>query len=566
MAKSKPTTMKWKPLLQSIADCKEKGTRYAFLLGAGASINSGIPGAKKLATDWLNQIEDIYPDEYQKLVKHSEYKKGNIAALYSEVYRVRFQQFPGNGYRAIEDIMSDKKKVWPSIGYSILAQVMNKTRHNLVLTTNFDRLTETALLTYQNIHARVIAHETLLDVAVMDDQHPSIAKVHRDMLYSPMSTEGELKKLDSKWPDIIKEILRQYHVIVIGYGGNDGGLMEILGKTLEENSSARIYWCYRDKPIDKFKKYSKQVEPVKITSFDEMMYVLGEKLDYPLLSDQLIEVAEKRKQVYEDQIAKLVKETKTDGDKEVTEAIIKLVVSTWGEVDLKVQETNDPDEKEALYRKGLEKFPESHQLWGNFALFLDDIRKDYDQAEQYYKKALELDPGLVNTNVNYAIFLKGIRKDYDEAEKYYKNALEADQDNVNANISYAIFLKDIRKDYDEAEQHYKKALAADPDNANNNGNYAGFLLAEGRMAEAVPFLQRAEKNADNKDLELELHFYRLAHFPETAQASREAIHDLLGQGERSPGWDLSRNIERAGGDGCTYVDELRELAKKISEV
>jgi len=35
---------------------------------------------------------------------------------------------------------------------------------------------------------------------------------------------------------------------------------------------------------------------------------------------------------------------------------------------------------------------------------------------------------------------------------------------------------------------------------------------------------------------------------------------------RSPGWGFSRNIERAEQDGCTYVDELRELAKKISEV
>jgi protein O-mannosyl-transferase len=201
MAKQKPTTMKWKPLLQSIADCKEKGTRYAFLLGAGASISSGIPGANKLTTDWLRQIEENDPDEHRELIERPEYDPENIAALYTEVYRVRFQKFPGDGYRAIEDIMSDKKKVWPSIGYSILAQVMNQTRHNLVLTTNFDRLTETALLSYQNVHARVIAHETMLDVIAIDEQQPSIVKVHRDMFFSPMSTEGEVCALDGKWPD-----------------------------------------------------------------------------------------------------------------------------------------------------------------------------------------------------------------------------------------------------------------------------------------------------------------------------------------------------------------------------
>jgi NAD-dependent SIR2 family protein deacetylase len=161
MNNSKPNTMTWKALVRSLVDREKKGTPYAFLLGAGASITSGIPGAKDLATRWL-------ADGYEELIKDPKYDEKNIAALYSKVYLKRFRE-PEDGYLAIEEIMSDDKKVWPSIGYSILAQVMSKTRHNLVLTTNFDRLTETALLLYQNIHARVIAHETMLDVIAIDD-------------------------------------------------------------------------------------------------------------------------------------------------------------------------------------------------------------------------------------------------------------------------------------------------------------------------------------------------------------------------------------------------------------
>ena len=72
MAKQKPTTMKWKQLLQSITDCKEKGTRYAFLLGAQASI-IWHSRAKILATDWLKQLEEDDPDEYQKLTERDDY-------------------------------------------------------------------------------------------------------------------------------------------------------------------------------------------------------------------------------------------------------------------------------------------------------------------------------------------------------------------------------------------------------------------------------------------------------------------------------------------------------------
>jgi hypothetical protein len=103
-----------------------------------------------------------------------------------------------------------------------------------------------------------------------------------------------------------------------------------------------------------------------------------------------------------------------------------------------------------------------------------------------------------------------------------------------------------------------------PDHANINGCYAELLLASGRISEALPFLEQAEKYAVGEDLHLKLHFYRLAHFPDGAEASRQAIHGLLAQGARSPGWDFSRNIDRAELDGCAYVGELRELAKKIS--
>ena len=93
---------------------------------------------------------------------------------------------------------------------------MNKTQHNLIITTNFDRLTETALLSYQNIHARVIAHETMLDVVAIDGQHPSIAKVDRDMLFSPISKPEDLDELKGRWSPVIKDILRQYNVTAIG--------------------------------------------------------------------------------------------------------------------------------------------------------------------------------------------------------------------------------------------------------------------------------------------------------------------------------------------------------------
>jgi hypothetical protein len=245
--------------------------------------------------------------------------------------------------------------------------------------------------------------------------------------------------------------------------------------------------------------------PVKITSFDEMMYVLGEKLDYPLLNEQITKIAVDLSKVYEDQISEVVEETKTDksadetsagAKKVVAEAITKLVVKTWWEVVMQVKKTNDIDEKEVLYLAGIKKFFKDYFLLQNYANYLSEFRKDQDKAEIYYKKA----------------------------------------------------------------------LAVNPDEPNNNGKYPGFLLGQGRKKHAISFLVRAEKSVKAKKMEIRLHFYRLAHLPKTAEVSRKAIQELLEQGVRLPGWDFSRNIEQAEQDGCPYVEELRELAKKNSEV
>ena len=162
------------------------------------------------------------------------------------------------------------------------------------------------------------------------------------------------------------------------------------------------------------------------------------------------------------------------------------------------------------------------------------------------------------------MFLYKIRKNYDQAEHYYKKALELDPDDANTNGNYASFLKNIRKDHDQAEQYYKKALEFEPNHANNNGNYAGFLLAQGRKQETLAYLEKAEKLSGRRDLDLELTFYRLAHFPDSYADSKARILELLAEGIRSVGWDFSANIARAEQDGCEYVDELRELAARIT--
>jgi len=227
----------------------------------------------------------------------------------------------------------------------------------------------------------------------------------------------------------------------------------------------------------------------------------------------------------------------------------------------------DYDAAEAMYKRALEADPKHAGILNDYANFLKNDRKDYDAAEAMYKRALEADPKYADILCNYADFLSDIRKDYDAAEAMYKRALEANPKNADILGNYAIFLNNDRKDYDAAEVMYKRALEADPKHVNNCANLAGFLLANG-MPDGLVVLDSAFQLLHQTELpqaELECDFYRFAHGSlSDRKAALRNIRQLLEQDIRSPGWDLSRNIDRALRDGHSEGTWLSKLADVIN--
>jgi hypothetical protein len=67
------------------------------------------------------------------------------------------------------------------------------------------------------------------------------------------------------------------------------------------------------------------------------------------------------------------------------------------------------------------------------------------------------------------------------------------------------------------------------------------------------------------DLQLELWFYCLAHFPSEYPQAKGKIDELLAGGVCSEGWNFRDNIARAEADGHPNIPLLRELADAISE-
>ncbi|MBZ5710845.1 SIR2 family protein [Nannocystis pusilla] len=279
-------------------DRKMHNRRFAFILGAGASAQSGIPAAGALVWRWLTELHRRLSHHGPPLERWATAEALEIAdfalerapSFYSQVFARRFRQHPDEGYADLEDIMQGKD---PSFGYSVLAHILAETRHKLVITTNFDNLVSEALSIFTGTAPLVCGHESLANFVHVEPRRPVVVKIHRDLLMAPMNRVAEIAALQSAWVEPLTKVFRSYTPIVIGYGGNDGSLMGFLNGLPEDSIPGGIFWCYygpAGPPGPEIRRLVARHRGilVPIEGFDELMLRLSARLRIPLL-DQVIE-------------------------------------------------------------------------------------------------------------------------------------------------------------------------------------------------------------------------------------------------------------------------------------
>ena len=489
--------------------------RFCFLLGAGASKTSLIPTAGELGVEWLTKIHaegggvagDFanWLNEGTHGIKELPPKTsiadvGVMAAAYPAIYRAKWGHDRAQGDAEIERHIEAAR---PSYGYYALAEILasddpaNPSRHNVVITPNFDNLPAETLGALGKKIPIVIGHSAITEFARPTLRRPLIIKFHHDFLLAPKSDPKDVSCMEKGYSKALAEIFRLYTPIVIGYGGNDGSLMELLEKLRKKSIPGGILWCWRtgDPPGQRIRDVvAKQGGTlIEISGFDEMMTLLEGPFGHVFNPEKLRERAAKRAQELTEAKERLTKKAESGlspsaiagGSDErgsppsltamasaessaVLDALSAAPASTditgtkknavlpWWHWQNRINAAADLEEKEQLFNEGLQATHGAVPLLGNFANFLADQRKDYARAEEYYLKALAADPNRAITLGNYANFLKTHGKDDAQAEEYYL-----------------------------------KALAIDPKHANNLCNYVQFLIGCGRFAEATPLVHRA---------------------------------------------------------------------------
>lgn len=450
---------------------------FCWVLGSGASFQSGIPTGAKLAMDWIKELHEMFGDSKLSLeqwatadnLKIKNFKFKDASSFYPWIYQRRFEDNRDEGYAFLEKVMDQAE---PSCGYSVLAQIMADTRHKVAITTNFDNLIADSLSIYTDAFPLVCGHESLTGYIRANLRRPLIAKIHRDLLLNPLSEPEQIEKLPDCWEDALKIIFRSHTPIVIGYGGNDGSLMDFLERL--EPIQGGIYWCHllENEPGSLIQKVVEQHHGrlVPILGFDELMLQLSEKLQLASPISELQTTHDKRKTELLKQFVELNKKINQPGKNEAAEAMLKEIrtAANFARERLGLENTSlgwqlraiaEPDmtKHEAIYREGLEKFPNSVELISQLAFHLDTYCKSYDEAELLYRKAVELNPSNAFYVGELAYFLETVRKNNSEADLLWRKAGQLDPNPTKSYHFLGSFNAILQKDFKSASEFLNNA-------------------------------------------------------------------------------------------------------------
>jgi len=245
---------------------------FALLIGAGGSVSSGVRPTYKMIDEWRLQLHEQSKSEepFEKwLLKQDWYKdEEEYSILFEKVYDQRSQR-----RIYIEECVKDARPSW---GYIYLSNLIAHDYFNVVFTPNFDDLLHDTCFLYADLRPIVCAHDSAVADIRVTSARPKIIKLHGDFLYDSIkNTIRETETLEKNMRDKFMQFGREYGLVVIGYGGNDRSIMDILNTMLASGNyfPNGVYWCIRNKASKKLNRLMRQdnIYWVEIDGFDEFM-------------------------------------------------------------------------------------------------------------------------------------------------------------------------------------------------------------------------------------------------------------------------------------------------------
>lgn len=498
-------------LINLISKRNNNTPNFALFIGAGASASSGIKTASRMITEWRRQLyeQSKSGETFEKWLKKQDWYEDEeeYSILFEKTYDQRSQR---RVY--IEECVKDAKPSW---GYIYLANIIAHNYFNVIFTTNFDDLLNEACFLYADLRPIVCAHDSAVADIRVTSARPKVIKLHGDFLYDSIkNTVRETETLEKNMRDKFMQFAREYGLVVIGYGGNDRSVMDILDTILKSEGyfPNGLYWCKRkgDKVSKKLERLMRRDNAywVEIEGSDEFTAELHEKLGIRLPDtvrdpykatterlDRFISPEEEiknpiiRKDIkeLEEQVKKFV--SKEDSDRLVPYALLGA---------MKLSEHNYEDALPYLEKALIQK-PDDLNIMGVMAILYRSVEK-FDEALKMSEQMIRAAPmnykGYYQKGQCFVYFGKidDAITNYNEALKYTAEKSPEQSFVLTSGSNARLLAGDWKKALSVAE----KALLIDPENYVAIINKCIALKKLDRAEEANSIIQDILTKAEDK--------------------------------------------------------------------
>ncbi len=486
--------------------------RFAIFLGAGASVQSGIPAASGMIQDFRRRIfEAECPEQCKTDVEKEKWLGEQSWYDASKAYCSLFEHHEPKEIgrqRYIEALIEGRR---PSFGYVMLANLMATGYINTIITTNFDDLVYSACTTFTDIRPIVYAYGVLASEMRVTANRPKVLKLHGDYLYAVLkNTSSEIETQDLNMSRQVSAVLNEYGLIVVGYGGNDESVMRILSQISSKND---LYWCVHGsgEPSQKVRDLlaEKGGFLVRIDGFDGLMNEIREVVGFDVTA--MLGSIQKRQEQMIDQLKRFGPET---GHADLLTEIAT-ALETWTAKQRKqakehralayfaqgfnAQISGNFDDAEKAYKNSLKLYSKDSAAYYNLGLLLAKDAGRAKEADAAFRKAIELNPGYSEAYDALAVLLAKDASRAGEAEAAYRKAIELDPQDVRAHLNLGNLLaKDASRTVEE-EALYRKAIEIDPQSFVGTLALASVNKKLGRSQESAKFAAQARGLAKADD-------------------------------------------------------------------
>lgn len=268
-------------------------TKFSMFLGAGASVESGVPSAGECIWEWKRDIfisknpvlaethNNIKSEQVKRSIQNWLDNQGIYPQLNSEE---EYSKYIEAAYK----IVDDRRKYFqhliegkcPSLGYHIIALLAENEIVKSVWTTNFDGLMLKTAHSYGLVPIEVTLESQDRIFRNDTDKELLCIALHGDYKYGPLkNTETELDNQSEVLVRALTHEIEKRNFIVLGYSGRDNSVMDALERAYMEKGAGRIYWCGygRDIPpkvqrfLEKINQSGRNAFYVPTDGFDKTM-------------------------------------------------------------------------------------------------------------------------------------------------------------------------------------------------------------------------------------------------------------------------------------------------------